>query len=243
MSNQVTFYVRQQFSVDSNRNLMLTTTYSKIDIEEDRNGEKTSSSITPDMITTDPDLLIWSYIIRSKPILKWDSSGKFTGQHGLEYLADSVISRTDTDPATKAQLRKKWDETMTEAQQYFSANLIPEFLSGQSIMEDKPFKRSEQARAMEIPVNLEVEYLLNDLDGKRAYFTSRSDISIKNPISSLLPATDLSLSGKQEGQYTIDRSTGLTEQSKLQTRLKGIMNFGGQEIPVSIVNALSIQRK
>lgn len=238
--NSTSFAVVHTFTNDTSGNLQLATSYQKIQIESNQDGEKESVSVSKGVKAEDTESAVWSLFLETKPYVIWNAKGEVIKSGGLDILADSIFANMNVDPTTKLALRKKWEAAIRDMQQSLSQNLFPGFVQDSLLAKGSSWTVKLNDKALEIPVALETVFTLDSWDAQYANLSSAAQFNINNAVSNQVPGSKVQLQGEQKGEYKIDLSTGLVASSTIKTQAKGSFQMMGKEFPVTVVNQVSV---
>lgn len=237
--------IRYTVSKDSIGNFLFAMNYDKIslytkkgDIENDLNGDKGTAAI-------DPVEKMLALLKTATITTRVTPSGKVIAVDGYKELGTKMFEGVHNgDPEMKNALQQQWEKLAGESiiqknlDQFFS--IFPD----SAVHIGNTWEQSS-IQAGELPMTIHTTYKLKSVNNDVAVIVADGRVVNKGNASGMMGYSnvEVKLEGTQAGFFEIHPATGMLLEAEIKSKVKGELNMMGREVPVSIKNSISINRR
>lgn len=229
---------------DTGNHFRINVEYNKIHLQSKLGDNETEMDAGNAKYSTNPIEKLLGALKESKLNIILDRTGKVKEIEGYEELTDNVFEQlTFTDTLTASIARQQWNHLVAgslvkqNVEQFFG--IFPD----STVHHHEKWKTSSSQKG-EFGLKTTTTYFIKAVTENEVFIESSGEIvSDDTEIASRNGVTSTKLTGKQDGEYVMERKTGMILKASISAKIKGSVQMRGMDIPIEIKNTIEIESK
>ncbi|RXK59188.1 hypothetical protein ESA94_13690 [Lacibacter luteus] len=215
--------------------------YSKIHLSSKVGDTETEMDAGNAKYSTNPIEKLLGALKESKINIVLDRTGKVKEVAGYEELTNNVFEQLRfTDTLTASIARQQWNHLVLGSLVKQNAEQFFGFFPDSTVHLHEKWKASSSQKG-EFGLKTTTTYFVKAVTENEVFIESSGEISSdNNEIASRNGVTSTNLTGLQEGEYVMERKTGMILKASISAKIKGSVQMRGMDIPIDIKNTVEI---
>jgi hypothetical protein len=229
-------------TLDSTGNYLFKTTYDKINIYSKSGETETRANSDNAFITGDPIERMLGLLKKANIVAIISPTGEVREIQGYDELGDQIINAFDVnDIHGRAIAQSKWDQVIGEGLIKKNMDQLFKIFPDSAVhLHDNWKLTSRQEGEIDLIVN--GNFTLKAINEDIAIITAEGKITGDNSQKNTLgyDGVTTKLSGDHQGEFEVERKTGMLMGATIKSNVKGTIQTMGREIPVTIISTIKI---
>jgi len=244
-TNKANFGVYYEINKDSSGNLLLNMSYDKIHIYTKKNDKETEMDAENSAASTDPVERMLGFVKNAKIRAIVSPTGDIKTVTGYKELGERMLANFDpNDSYGKNIASQQWEKLVGEGIVKKNMDELFRIFPDSAVHLGDTWKLTYKESG-DIPLTAKTVFTLKDINDDIAIIGSEGIIVSDSSSTGFMSFNNASmnLKGKQEGEYEIERKTGMLISCRVKASIEGRLEMIGREIPVIIKTSLKMNGK
>lgn len=175
--------------------------------------------------------------VKNQPLMAIVSpKGEITEIEGYNQLGEKIMTNIgETDLEAASLLKQKWEMVLGNGLIRQQMEQLFQLFPDSTIHVNDTWKTNLREQG-ELPLNQSITYQLKSIDPAIARVKSNGRIRSESSQLSFpgISGAAFALTGESKGEYRIETATGICIDSETDSKLNGVLNYMGREIPLLI---------
>jgi hypothetical protein len=243
--NTANFGVFYEINKDSSGNLLLNMSYDKIHVYTKKNDVETETDAADAANSIDPVERMLGYVKDAKISATISPTGELKSVTGYKELGEKMLANFDpNDTYGKNVARQQWEKLIGEGIVKKNVDELFRIFPDSAVHLGDTWKLTYKESG-DIPLVSKTIFTLKDINDDIVMIGSEGVIISDSSSTGFMSFNNASIhvKGKQDGEYEIERKTGMLISCRVKANIEGTLEVAGREIPLTIETSLKLTGK